>query len=291
MSSRNAPSRKRRRAPAASSRPALEHASPAQQGKRATQPTTPEPTSTQLQRFFAELLGTFLLVLFHGGAAASLLIFQHTSTIVTPKTLGVVFLALVDGFSLFIIIMIIGKISGVLINPAVTIGLTIRGRFPPREVPLYLAAQFTGAALGALMVLAAMGRVALTIGRLGAVQLEPGVSPWQGMLVEALGCFFLVLTINATAEDPRAPSGWAAFAIGMSLTASVLVFEPLTGSPVNPARAFGPNLIDAALGVSVNWGDYLLCYLLGPIIGASIASAIYYYVARPPRGKPAPEPG
>ena len=290
MSSRNAPSHKRHRAPTKTSQPVLEHGSRVQ-AKRSTQPTTPEPTSTQLQRFFAELLGTFLLVLFHGGAAASLLIFEQTSTIATPKILGVAFLALVDGFSLFIIIMIVGKISGVLINPAVTIGLTIRGRFPVREVPLYLAAQFTGAALGALMVLAAMGRVALTVGRLGAVQLGPGVSVWQGLLVEALGCFFLVLTINATAEDPRSPSGWAAFAIGMSLTASVLVFEPLTGSPVNPARAFGPNLIDALLQVPVNWGDYLLCYLLGPIIGASIASAIYYYVARPPRGKPAPEPG
>src|SRR5690242_1260574 len=113
MSSRNASSHKRHRAPTKTSQPALEHA-PRGQAKRSTQPTTPEPTSTQLQRFFAELLGTFLLVLFHGGAAASLLIFQQTATIATPKILGVAFLALVDGFSLFIIIMIVGKISGVL---------------------------------------------------------------------------------------------------------------------------------------------------------------------------------
>ncbi len=75
MSSRNAPSRKRRHAPAASSQPALEHSAPNQgnSGRTSTQPTTPEPTTTQLQRFFAELLGTFLLVLFHGSAAAGVL--------------------------------------------------------------------------------------------------------------------------------------------------------------------------------------------------------------------------
>jgi glycerol uptake facilitator-like aquaporin len=110
------------------------------------------------------------------------------------------------------------------------------------------------------------------------------------MLVEALGAFVLVLTIHATAEDPRAPSDWAAFAIGMSLTAIVLLFEPITGAPVNPACAFGPLFVDALLGGAVNWGTYLLCYLLAPIIGASVATMAYYFVANQPQRKPAPEP-
>lgn len=235
------------------------------------------------------MLGTFLLVLFHGGASASLRMIQHTAD-PAPSAQGIAFLALVDGFSLFIIIMIIGKISGVLINPAVTIGLAIRGRFPPRRVPLYLAAQFLGATLGATMIVAAVGHEALTVGHLGAVRLATGVGIWQGMLVEALGAFFLVLTISATAEDPRSPSGWAAFAIGMSLTAIVLLFEPITGAPVNPARVFGPNLLDSLLGVPVDWGAYALCYLVGPVIGASLATTLYRYIANQPRGKPAPEP-
>ena len=177
-----------------------------------------------------------------------------------------------------------------LINPAVTIGLAVRGRFPWPEVPSYLVAQFVGASLGALMVLATMGHDALTTGHLGAVQLGPGVGVWQGMLVEAVGAFLLVLTISATAEDPRSPNGWAAFAIGMALAVIVFVFDPFTGAPVNPARAFGPNFIDALFGVHVNWGDYLLCYLIAPIIGACIATTLYRYVANQPRNKPAPEP-
>lgn len=287
MATRRAPSHRQPRKSTSSSRD--QTPAPANGQPRNAQPTTKEPTTTPIQRFFAELLGTFLLVLFHGGAAASLKIIQQTThSGTTPQ--GIASLALVDGLSLFIIIMIIGKISGVLINPAVTVGLAIRGRFPLREVPFYLSAQFLGATLGAAMVLAAMGRDALTVGRLGAVQLSPGVSVWQGILVEALGAFFLVLTISATAEDPRSPSGWAAFAIGMSLTAIVLLFMPITGAPVNPARAFGPNLLDSLLGVPVDWGAYLLCYLIGPIVGASVATTLYRYLANQPKQKPAPEP-
>ncbi|MGE5334818.1 MAG: MIP/aquaporin family protein [Nitrososphaerota archaeon] len=250
------------------------------------QPTTPQPSTTPLQRFVAELLGTLLLVLFHGGAASSLRMIQSGPTTIV----GIAFLALVDGFSLFIIIMIVGKISGVLINPAVTIGLAVAGRFPWREVLPYLIAQFMGATLGATIIIFAMGHEALTLGRLGAVELGPGVSIWQGALVEALGTCFLMLTISATAEDPRSPSGWAPFSIGMSLTAIVLLFEPITGAPVNPARVFGPNLLDSLLNVPVNWGIYAVCYLASPIIGATVATMLYRYIANLPKRKPAPEP-
>jgi glycerol uptake facilitator protein len=76
----------------------------------------------------------------------------------------------------------------------------------------------------------------------------------------------------------------------MSLTAIVLLFEPITGAPVNPARAFGPNLLDSLLGVPVDWGNYLLCYLIGPIVGACVATTLYRYLANQPKQKPAPEP-
>jgi glycerol uptake facilitator protein len=88
-----------------------------------------------------------------------------------------------------------------------------------------------------------------------------------------------------------APSGWAAFAIGMSLAAIVLLFEPITGAPVNPARAFGPDFIGALLGEPVDWGIYLLCYLVGPILGGIVAVNVYYYLSGQPKSKPAPEPG
>src|SRR5690349_2107732 len=187
------------RDPAERSSPQTDRKAAGQQPPSA-QPTTAEPSMTQVQRFLAELLGTFLLVLFHGGASASLRVIDGSAQ-AAPSPQSIAFLAFVDGFSLFMIIMIIGKISGVLINPAVTIGLAIRRRFPRNEVPIYIAAQFVGATLGAAAIIPTIGRDALTIGHLGAVQLAPGVSVWQGMLVEALGAFVLVLTISATAED------------------------------------------------------------------------------------------
>jgi glycerol uptake facilitator len=288
MSARKVPSSKRAPGATTSSSSQPDRTAVGQQPPSA-QPTSAEPSTTQVQRFLAELLGTFLLVLFHGGASASLRIIAGSAQ-AAPSPQSIAFLALIDGFSLFMIIMIIGKISGVLINPAVTIGLATRRRFPRSEVPIYIVAQFAGATLGAAAILPTIGRDALTIGHLGAVQLAPGVSIWQGMLVEALGAFVLVLTISATAEDPRSPSGWAAFAIGMALFAIVMLFESITGAPVNPARAFGPDLLDALLGVPVKWGDYALCYLLAPIIGASIATTLYRYLANQPDKKPDPEP-
>jgi glycerol uptake facilitator len=72
---------------------------------------------------------------------------------------------------------------------------------------------------------------------------------------EALGAFVLVRTISATVEEPRSPSGWAALAIGMALFVIIMLFESIADAPVNPARAFGPNLLDTLLNVPVNWGD------------------------------------
>jgi glycerol uptake facilitator protein len=242
-----------------------------------------------MQRYAGECLGMFLLVLFHAGASASLRLFAASSHL--PKTApDVLFLALVDGFSLFIIIMIVGKISGVLINPAVTLGLASVGRFPRVDVAPYLAAQLVGAVLGALGVLVIFGGASAPIDHVGAVALSPSASMLQGAAVEGIGAFFLVLAIMATAEDPRAPSGWAAISIGLALAAIVLLIEPVTGGAVNPARAFGPDLVAALTGVRVSWADYLVVYLLGPVVGAIAAANVYRVLSSMPDRKPAPEP-
>jgi len=178
MSARKVPSSKRAPGATTSSSSQPDRTAVGQQPPSA-QPTSAEPSTTQVQRFLAELLGTFLVVLFHGGASASLRIIAGSAQ-AAPSPQSIAFLALIDGFSLFMIIMIIGKISGVLINPAVTIGLATRRRFPRNEVPIYIVAQFAGAPLGAAAILPTIGRDALTIGHLGAVQLAPGVSIWQG---------------------------------------------------------------------------------------------------------------
>jgi glycerol uptake facilitator protein len=206
----------------------------------------------------------------------------------TPS--DVLYLALGQGLALFVILLVVGKVSGALINPAVTLALASARRFKVSQLAPYLLAQFSGAILGAALIPLLLGASAGTIGRVGALTPAPGVSLLQAAAVEAAGTFLLLLAITAVAEDPRAPSGWAPLAIGMALAVSVVLFEPLTGAGVNPARAFGPDLIYALFFAgNVNWLTYLVAYLAGPVIGGTAAVWLYCYVAQVPLSKPLPE--
>jgi glycerol uptake facilitator protein len=256
--------------------------------KRNKQPTQPDHEVTPIQRLGGEFLGATLLVLFHAGIAASSRVLQLASG--QPKTgAGVLFIALAQGFSLFAIIMVVGRVSGALLNPAVTLALASCRRLKPGEVLPYLGAQFAGAILASLAIVALLGRSAGTIGRVGALSPAPGAPLWQATAVEAAATFLLLLVISATAEDPRAPSGWAPLAIGMALAVSVALFDPITGAGMNPARAFGPDLIYATLfGGNVSWLEYLVAYALGPILGAIAAVWLYRALARQPQSKPRP---
>ncbi|HEY7091617.1 MAG TPA: aquaporin [Ktedonobacterales bacterium] len=256
--------------------------------KRNKQPTQPERSITPAQRLAGEFLGATLLVLFHAGIAASSRVVQAASG--QPKTTsGILFIALAQGLSLFAIIMVVGRVSGALLNPAVTLALASCRRLKLADVLPYLGAQFAGAILAALAIVALLGRSAGTIGRVGALSPAPVVPLWQATAVEATATFLLLLVISATAEDPRAPSGWAPLAIGMALATSVALFEPITGAGMNPARAFGPDLIYATLfGGNVNWLDYLVAYALGPILGGIAAVWLYRVLAHQPESKPKP---
>jgi glycerol uptake facilitator protein len=240
------------------------------------------PTSAQIQRFLAEALGTFLLVFIGAGAISSgALVLSGTKTLGVPANLLLVALAL--GFGLFLAVVIAGRVSGAHVNPAVTVGLASAGQFPWRDVPLYVVGQVVGAVLGALAIPLTYGRVAATVGSLGAPSLAQGMSLWQGALVEGIGTAILVLTVTAAAVDSRAPAGWGALAIGLALAAIVMVIGTATGGSVNPARAFGPDLVNVFFQVKVNWSQYLVAYLIGPLVGGIVGANLYAYIARLPR--------
>ncbi|MGZ3600994.1 MAG: MIP/aquaporin family protein [Ktedonobacterales bacterium] len=242
------------------------------------QPTKRDPNLTVGQRCAAEALGMFLLVLFHAGSSALVKLHGHT----TARSLTVsdlAFLGLVKGGSLFFIIMALGKVSGVHINPAITLALASIRRFPWWQVPLYIVMQVIGAMVGAASLLVLFGVQGATVGHLGAPSLPPQIGPLRGMLIEALGTFVLMLTIRSTAEDKRAPAGWAGLAIPAALGSAVMLIEPLTGASLNPARAFGPDILVIFFGVPVTWLDFLVAYALGPILGALVAVVLYQAVA------------
>jgi len=228
------------------------------------------------RRLAAEALGTALLILFGPGSVVAAL--RVGDGELDYAGLGMISLSF--GLVVALVIYAFGSTSGAHINPAVTVTLAATGRFPWREVGPYVVAQLLGAAAGALLVVAAFGTASVDVSNVGAVSFGDGVGYPRAILVEAIATYLLVLTIFALAVDTRAPVGWAGLMIGLSVTCLVLVFGPLTGAAVNPARAFGPFAGAALTGGDVPWSQ-LPAYVIGSLIGGLAAAFSYDFIARP----------
>jgi len=216
----------------------------------------------------AEFIGTFLLVLV-GTAVA-------TAAVLGKNTAGPAYdsLAVALSFGLILIPIVgsLGQVSGAHVNPSVTLGLAVAGKFPWRYVAPYWASQMAGALVAALLVWAAYGHGAYTEAHLGAPSPANGADALQVLLVEALIAFILVFTVISTATDPRVPAGTAAVAIGFALAAGVLLGGPVSGGAGNPARALGPMIVSGTFPV---W----FFYTVGPLIGAVVASGAFRLVS------------
>ncbi|MGI9019787.1 MAG: MIP/aquaporin family protein [Solirubrobacterales bacterium] len=225
-----------------------------------------------LAAYIAELIGTFFLV-FTVGVVVTLFVATSADT-QTGSDFAVV--GLVHTFALFALILTFGAASGGHFNPVVTIAAASLRRIDPLDAVVYILAQLSGGVLGALAVKGLL----LDEGRLsnyGATTVSPLLGgDFAGMLVEALGTFILVLVICAVAFNPRARQEWAPLAIGTTLGFAVMVLGPLTGGAFNPARWFGPALIGDEFGGT--WP-----YLLGPLVGALLAAAVYRFVIAGPQ--------
>jgi glycerol uptake facilitator protein len=236
------------------------------------------------ERCLGELVGTFLLVFVGGGVAADVALLHRNTHGSSIPTADLLLVALAHGLVLFVIVMVAGRISGAHVNPAVTLSLASIGQFKWSDVPGFLIAQFVGAILGALAIMIPFGRDIATVGHLGRPELAPYTNLIAGMVAEALGAGILVLAIVALAADRRAPAGWAGLGIGMALTVAIMIVGPATGAAVNPARAFGPDIVSIFFGApSVDWVAFIVCYLIGPILGGIGAAWLYSRMARLPR--------
>ena len=215
----------------------------------------------------AEVIGTFLLVLV-GTAVA-------TAAVQGKGTAGPAYNSLAVGLSFGLILTpivgSIGQVSGAHVNPAVTLGLAVAGKFPWRYVAPYWVAQLVGAIIAAIMVWAAYGHGAYVDAHLGAPSPANGANALQVLLVEALIAFILVFTVISTATDPRVPAGTAAVAIGFSLAAGVLLGGPISGGAGNPARALGPMIVAGTFPV---W----FFYTVGPLLSAVVAAGAFRLV-------------
>jgi aquaporin Z len=230
-----------------------------------------------MRRGIAEFVGTFTLIFIGGGAG-----------IVSGN--DIVAVALANGLAIGIMVTNLGHISGGHFNPAITFGFLTTRRITPRLAVTYWIAQFGGSVVAAAILRGFFHKAII-----GAVPHAGIFGAGKGFVLEAIMTFFLVWAVWATAVDPGgAFKAIAGLAIGLTITIDVFVGGPLTGAAMNPARAFGPEL------VSGNWGEAWI-YYLGPCLGALIAALAFEYlylsppkpdvVGTPESGVDEPRPG
>jgi MIP family channel proteins len=210
-------------------------------------------TREDVPRFTAEALGTFALVLFGCGAIMVDADGGGLGHVGVSFAFGLVVMSMVYAF---------GHVSGAHINPAVTLALAARRRFPWARVPGYWGAQLGGAIAAALVLRASLGDVA----NLGAT--TPSGSDAQSFLWEVVMTATLLAVIVAVANDARAAVGGAAVAIGGTIALASLVGGPISGASLNPARSFGPALVSGDLGS-------LWIYVAAPIVGGVLGASLY----------------
>jgi aquaporin TIP len=223
------------------------------------------------RRGIAEFVGAFALTFVGAGA------------IMTGADL--VGVALAHGLVIAVMASAVGHISGGHFNPAVTFGFLLTGRLQLMLAVVYWVAQFVGAIVAALLLWWIYPTDITDQANLGAPGLSDRIGVGSGLVVEAILTFFLVWVIFATAADPRGTfKSIAGLAIGLTITLDVLMGGPLTGAAMNPARAFGPQLVGNA------WSDGWIWYL-GPLVGGGAAALLYDFLyLRPPRPVPVGPP-
>ena len=228
--------------------------------------------------FIGEIIGTMLLIILGNGVVANVVL-KNTK----GNSGGWIVITFGWAMAVFVAVFAMGSISGAHINPAVTIGLALVGKFPWADVPVYILGQLIGAALGATIVwIHYKDHFAITENediKMACFCTAPEIrSTVNNLLSEIIGTFVLVFGVLFIAAPEvgigsldALPVALLVFAIGLSLGGT-------TGYAINPARDLGPRIMHALLPIprkrDSDWG-YSWIPIVGPIIGAALASGVY----------------
>jgi aquaporin Z len=210
------------------------------------------------RRLFAEVLGTFLLVLVAVGGD---MVNARFGGQAVPYSARVVAPALM----VMAVILFMGAVSGAHLNPAVSIAFALRRDFPWKRVPMYVIAQFAGAVLATLLLWALLGKQ----GSAGLTLPGHGISTGSALVWEIVLTTGLVSVIQGTASGAQQLGGLAALGVGSYIALAGLWGSPVSGASMNPARSLGPAL------VLDDWNSWW-AYLIGPIVGGAIAVGISF---------------
>lgn len=208
--------------------------------------------SQEWRRLFSELFGTFLLVLVAAGGGMMGQAF--------PNTIGRAAAVTAPGLMVLGIILFMGRVSGAHLNPAVSIAFALRQDFPWRRVPAYIVVQLGGAALAAWFLQAVVDVSA----SYGSNYPAGSYSSGDAYLMEAVLTLGLVSVILGTASGAQNVGLFGALGVGAYIALAGLWGSPISGTSMNPARTFGPDLISA------DFSQYWV-YVAGPLTGAAIA--------------------
>lgn len=229
-----------------------------------------------IKKLAAELMGTFWLVLGGCGSAVLAAHFLHGTS---GENLGIGFVGVALAFGLTVMTMAyaIGHISGCHLNPAVSVGLWLGGRFPATHLLPYVVAQVVGGIAGAgVLYLVASGTEGFTAGGFasnGFGELSPGKYNMGAVFLCEVVMTFMFLMIILGATDKRAPSGFAPIAIGLGLTLIHLISIPVSNTSVNPARSLAAALFSDGAHLSQVW-----LFWAAPVLGAALAGITYKWL-------------
>ena len=223
---------------------------------------------SDMKKYLAELLGTFVLVFIGTGSA-----------VVAGKYIGFLGISLAFGISVLVMVYAIGQISGCHINPAITIAMLLNGKISAKDAVIYIIVQCMGAIIASVLLLTIMtgfpGYDLATngLGQNGYGTASPaGFSLASGFIAEAVLTFiFLIVIFGATSRN--APAGFAGIPIGFALAIIHMVGIPITGTSVNPARSLGPALVAGGTALAQLW-----VFIVAPVIGAVIAAVVWKYL-------------
>jgi aquaporin Z len=221
--------------------------------------------SQEWRRLFAEVLGTFLLVLVAAGAGMMDRAY--------PGSIGRSAAVVAPGLMVMSVILFMGKVSGAHLNPAASLAFALRGDFPWSRVPGYVLAQAGGATLAAWFLQA----VVHVSASYGSNYPAHGASSLDAALMEAVLTMGLVSVILGTASGAQQVGLFGAFGVGAYVALAGLWASPLSGASMNPVRTFGPDVVAAHF--TAYW-----VYVVGPLAGAVLAVGIAFLLRGPGGG-------